>query len=296
MEKYPDFFNGYSFIPFVSLVINRENFIQWKVRERTIEDHELVLVTSGKGTLNIGQQKIECEKGTLLYLHENMWHSIIAHSDSPITFYAVHFSYARARHVPENWSYHQDINYYLKEKKLNEKIWSFKTQYEQLPFDHSYKVINFNRIKEIFIDLNKIYKEKKLGFELQLNALLLELIHRIFNETHFHPDNDINMKKLSRAIEYVEEHYRENLSLKQLVSYLDIREGHLIQLFKKNTGRTPICFINHVKIIQAKDLLANTNLKVREIAYKVGFNDEFYFSRVFKKIEGISPGYFRKQN
>ncbi|MBN2554139.1 MAG: helix-turn-helix transcriptional regulator [Spirochaetales bacterium] len=294
-NRVPDYFSGYSFVPYVSFVIKRTNFIGWKVNERTVEDHELVLIGEGRGSLKAGSTRYPCERGTMLYLHENLWHSIEADPETPITFYSVHFSFARARHAPENWSYHEDINYYLKDRKSTGKVWSFRTRYELLPFDHAFKVSNLDKVLDCFIDLNRTYYEKKTGYELRLNASLLELLDILFNETHFHPDNASNIDKLKAAVDYIQEHYRETIRLEQLVNHLGISQSRLIQLFKKNTGKTPIHYINQVKVNHAKDLLLSSGKTIKETAFALGFQDEFYFSRVFKKLEGISPRDFKSR-
>jgi AraC-like DNA-binding protein len=295
LNRAPDFFSGYSFVPYVSFVIKRINFVGWKVRERTIEDHELVLISEGKGALKSGKLHYPCKRGTILYLHENFWHSIEADLETPITFYSVHFSFARARHTPENWSYHQDINYYLKDRKSTGKVWSFRTRYDLLPFDHAYNTANLDKIQDCFIALNRTYYEKKVGYELRLNVLLLELLDILFIETHFPPDKASNTDKLKAAVGYIQEHYTQTIRLEKLARHLGISESRLIILFKKNTGKTPINYINQVKVNHAKDLLLNSNKTIKETAFELGFQDEFYFSRVFKKLEGISPRDFKKK-
>lgn len=295
MERALDFFSGCSFVPYVSFVIKRTQFIGWKVKERTIEDHELVLISEGRGALRSGRASWPCRRGTLLYLHENFWHSIEADPAEPITFYSVHFSFARARHTPENWSYHEDINYYLKDRRPAGKVWSFSTKYELLPFDHAYPVVNIDRVLDCFVALERTYGEKKVGYELRLNALLLDLLEVVFTESTFPPDNASNRGKLELAIRYIQEHYRESIRLAQLVHLLGVSESRLILLFRKNTGRTPIDYINQVKVNRAKDLLLNSRLTVKEVAFALGFQDEFYFSRVFKRIEGISPRDYRSK-
>jgi two-component system response regulator YesN len=65
-------------------------------------------------------------------------------------------------------------------------------------------------------------------------------------------------------------------------------------MFKEETGIPVTEYINMARIKKAKELLANTSLKVYEIAYEVGFNDQHYFSSVFKKIVGLSPTEYRE--
>lgn len=293
MRRAREFFSGCSFVPYVSFVIKRTGFIGWKVKERTIEDHELVLISEGEGELKSRGANLPCRTGTLLYLHEGYWHSIEADPRRPITFYSVHFSFARARHTPESWCYHKEINYYLKDCRARGRVWSFDTRASLLPFSHAYEVGDFPRVEKCFIALNRTYREKRIGYELRLNALLLDLLDVLFNESAFPPDKASNIDTLELAMRYIHEHHRQTIRNEHLVQHLGISESRLIRLFKKNTGKTPIEYVNQVKINHAKDLLSNTAKTVKETAFELGFRDEFYFSRLFKKLEGSSPRNYR---
>jgi AraC-like DNA-binding protein len=69
-----------------------------------------------------------------------------------------------------------------------------------------------------------------------------------------------------------------------------VSSQHLIRLFRKHLNSTPVGYINRTKVLHAIDLLRNTKLSVKEIAYELGFEDPNYFSRLFKREEGMSPG------
>jgi AraC-like DNA-binding protein len=71
--------------------------------------------------------------------------------------------------------------------------------------------------------------------------------------------------------------------------------SHYSALFKKKTGYPPLEYFNHIKIQKACQFLQFTNLQVKEIAYKLGINDPFYFSRLFTNVMGFSPLDYRKQ-
>lgn len=99
---------------------------------------------------------------------------------------------------------------------------------------------------------------------------------------------------VAKAVEYIEEHYNENLTLQQVAEQIGITGGYLSTLFAQNLNRGFVEYLNEVRIEHACIYLQQNYLKTYEIAYKVGFNDEKYFSRVFKKIKGESPAAFRK--
>lgn len=98
------------------------------------------------------------------------------------------------------------------------------------------------------------------------------------------------------AKEYVEEHYYENLMQTDVAQKVGISAGYLSTLFQKQLSKGFIDYLNEVRIEHACTYLQQNYLKTYEIAYKVGFKDEKYFSKVFKKIKGQSPSEYRKTN
>lgn len=98
------------------------------------------------------------------------------------------------------------------------------------------------------------------------------------------------------AREYVDEHYYENLMLADVAQKVGISAGYLSTLFQKQLSKGFVDYLNEVRIERACTYLKQNYLKTYEIAYKVGFKDEKYFSKVFKKIKGQSPSEYRKSN
>lgn len=101
---------------------------------------------------------------------------------------------------------------------------------------------------------------------------------------------------VEQAREYVEEHYYENLMLSDVAQKVGISAGYLSTLFQKQLAKGFVDYLNEVRIEHACTYLRQNYLKTYEIAYRVGFKDEKYFSRVFKKIRGQSPSEYRRQN
>ncbi|WP_442591494.1 helix-turn-helix domain-containing protein [Pedobacter sp. AW31-3R] len=71
--------------------------------------------------------------------------------------------------------------------------------------------------------------------------------------------------------------------------------SHFSALFKKRTGFPPIEYFNHLKIQKACQYLQFTQLRIKEIAFKIAINDQYYFSRLFTKVMGLSPSEYREQ-
>ncbi len=97
-----------------------------------------------------------------------------------------------------------------------------------------------------------------------------------------------------RAEEYIKEHYNEDISAQEAADYAGITAGYLSTLFSQHLQCGFNELLNTVRVEHARVYLEQNYLKTYEIAYKVGFRDEKYFSRVFKKITGIPPSEYRK--
>lgn len=95
------------------------------------------------------------------------------------------------------------------------------------------------------------------------------------------------------ATEYMQENYAKDLSLTDVAEHLRISTGYLSTLMNQNLGCGFVDYLNQVRVDRACCYLEQNQLKNYEVAYKVGFNDEKYFSKVFKKIKGMTPKEYR---
>ncbi|MDO5707092.1 MAG: AraC family transcriptional regulator [Andreesenia angusta] len=101
---------------------------------------------------------------------------------------------------------------------------------------------------------------------------------------------------VNKAITYIEKNYNCDLSLEIIADEMHISKGHLSHLFIKNTGLKITQFINNVRIRESKYLLKNSNYSLSYISYICGFNNQNYFSTLFKKYENITPLEYRKKS
>ncbi|GEM_PF-1268184 len=95
-------------------------------------------------------------------------------------------------------------------------------------------------------------------------------------------------------VEYLEKNYHKKLNLSNIAQEFGLTKQGLIYKFKKQTGKTPIQYLNDIRINESKQLLKNTDNPVSSIAENCGFSDLYYFSSIFKKSTGMSPSQFRK--
>lgn len=100
---------------------------------------------------------------------------------------------------------------------------------------------------------------------------------------------------IQRAIEYMNQHFSEDISLDQIADHIYLSKCYFHRLFTQTVNCTPHTYLNTIRLQHAKELLRNTQLPVQEIASNSGFGNYSYFIQLFKQREGITPSAFRRQ-
>ena len=117
--------------------------------------------------------------------------------------------------------------------------------------------------------------------------MLLEFTVKAINEIHNIRYN--NPKAIiNQAINYIQHHYDEKISLEDVAQKLNLSKHYLCSAFKKVTGENMSLYINKLRIEKAKSLLLESDGRIKEIFEEVGYSNQQYFSKVFKKITGIT--------
>lgn len=251
----------------------------WKYKPkitRTLDHHELILVTGGNGNIIIENKKYPAKEGMVFYICSNTLQSIESDIKNPLYFLSVHFSYADVLFMDNKW----DIR--------NETL--------MLPLYPMQELKDCYQINDIFKKLVDSWNEKLPGYELITKALLQQLIFEIYRNNKKETHNYSVSLKIEKTIKYMHENVNRKLTLTELSDMVQLSPAYLSRAFKENTGYSVISFFNKLKVDTAKELIIDGNKKVKEIAQEVGFSDEFYFSRIFKKIEGVSPSEFYSKN
>ncbi|MCD5002042.1 response regulator transcription factor [Enterococcus saccharolyticus] len=125
----------------------------------------------------------------------------------------------------------------------------------------------------------------------ELHHLLESLLLKLKAEVIEKPFSDI----VQKVVDYVQSDYQQDLNLKMIADELYLNVVYLGQLFKKETRYSFSQYLNHVRIRKAQQLLLNTGKTINEISEEIGYNNTNYFSKMFKKLNGITPKDFREQ-
>lgn len=102
--------------------------------------------------------------------------------------------------------------------------------------------------------------------------------------------------ELQRAKDYIRRHFADNdLSLNTVAAEVGFSPNHFSTVFSQQMGQTFVEYLTRYRVEQSKRLLCETDLKLADIAYAIGYSESHYFSYIFKKYTGISPSAYRKQ-
>ena len=132
--------------------------------------------------------------------------------------------------------------------------------------------------------------------DMRINGKLNDLL-TLLMESSWHREAHTNAPKkmeISRVKSFLDEHYEEKLSLESVASHFFIDKHYLARLFKEQYGVTLVTYLQQVRITHAKRMLRFTDKSIEEIGLECGIGELNYFSRVFKKPEGVSPSEFRR--
>ena len=102
-------------------------------------------------------------------------------------------------------------------------------------------------------------------------------------------------RMIDNVIADIREHYTEDISLTSLAEKYNVSTGHMSKLIKDCLDMNFSDYVASLRIQRAKELLTDDSISIQEIAEIVGYNDYFYFTKVFKKVEGISPSKYRRE-
>lgn len=156
-----------------------------------------------------------------------------------------------------------------------------------------------NAVKETDLDLFKHLRQQEI-LKHVLNAITMDQLEAVLNDLQKNlcqKENDTKSTyslPVIRALKMIAENYQIGISREEIATKLRITPEYLSMLFYKEVGQSFTTYLKNYRINKAKELLTHTELKIYEIAEKVGYLDPKYFCRVFKEVTGVPAGEYQK--
>lgn len=132
------------------------------------------------------------------------------------------------------------------------------------------------------------------GYPQQIAGITMQILGLINNIAQHHEySNDRIGKLIAKAKFIIQESFEDNLDMEKLAKELPMGYSSFRKSFKRITGESPNQYHLNLRLERAKNLLTTTILNINEVAMQTGFESVFYFSKLFKKKNGVSPKYYR---
>lgn len=240
-------------------------------RKSGTSTHILIYCVDGKGWLNIAGKRIALERDQYIMIPANTPHSYGSDEEHPWSIYWMHFKGNMSAQLAD-----------LLNNKNNISPRSIDYSEERIKlFDNIYHI------------LEKGYSDANLQY---INMCLWHFLSSFSHAELFQTNSGEAVEDvIDRSIAFMRANINYPLSLKQLSDQALISSSHYSALFKKKTGYPPLEYFNHIKIQKACQYLEFTGKNVKEVSYTMGFNDPYYFSRLFSNVMGVSPIEFRNR-
>lgn len=145
-------------------------------------------------------------------------------------------------------------------------------------------------------NLYKIAMDESYVRDMKINEGLSRLLVLLMEDS-WHPENAVTGKKMQllNIKNYLDQNYSKKITLDELAKRYYINKFYLTRIFKEHYGMSINSYLQSVRITRAKQELRFTNKTAEEIAIENGFGSGYYLSRLFSKVEGISPNEYRRQ-
>lgn len=229
-------------------------------------DNLLIYCTDGQAYLSIEGQPFTITAGDLLLLPAGAHHRYTADPENPWTIHWVHYTGPLAADFQRH-----------------------------MGFDKEIRVRHLGRQPRLMVDFNGLLAVRQTGFR---TAGLVHVANRLRQllaavplnaddaEQEQHPDLDL-------IHNFMRENLDKRISLEQLAELAALSPAHFATRYRILTGESPIQHFIHLKVERACQLLDTTGLSFLEISARLGYDDNYYFSRLFKKVMGQSPRDYR---
>ncbi len=247
------------------------------------EEMELFRVRGGRARVQCGGSFEEAGPGDLVFFNSGELHAAQALDETPLEYDAVVFS-------PEMLCGSGE----LARRAYVAPVLEGRLKPQRVVRGESGRE---EALLTAFDQAMELLTERPPAYELRVQSRLLEIFAGLTEKGHCLsvPGEKEPSQGIKAAIEYIRQNYAQPITLKELAELSHLSEGHFCRLFKRVTLKTPIRYINTLRLAAARELLLETDRKELDIALETGFGSLSYFIDSFKQSTGRTPAQYRKE-
>lgn len=249
------------------------------------DDIELFVVTTNKLYIGVGSQQFVLNQGDGLFINQGVLHEVnnINNEEGRLKSIVVH---------PRLIGGNTDSIYY--KTYLSAVLKSTEIPYLILKHDVAWQADILNKIIEVY----NICLESEEGYEFEVRHVLSKIIYSLYknfiNKNLKLNEKEIrDTKRLKTMINYINEHFSENLDLFKISKIANISESEALRCFKATINETPMQYVINFRLQRSAELLISNSKKIIDIAFDCGFSEPSYFSKKFREKYDVTPKQYR---
>ncbi len=253
-------------------------------REKSIKEHVLIYCVKGCGSYQVEGQHYHLHPNEYCILPAQKPHQYEADVQDPWTIYWIHFKGPHADIYAQG-----AVQPCLINPSINSRISERNNIFEEIYFT----------LADGYSRENLRYASSLLHHYLASMRYLNQYRGAQQGKKDAAADSGIGSAgptyMIAAAVHYMKENMEKTITLAQLANYTGYSASHFSMLFKQHTGHSPLAYLNILRIQKACHWLTQSELKINQICHMIGFDDQYYFSRLFASQMGMSPRTFRNQ-
>lgn len=246
---------------------------------------EIIYVKKGKGLVTVNFESYIVTAGSILFIIPGQIHSIGQYEDIVMEYENIVFKPELLLSRSNDAS-----NTYFLLPLFNETL--------QIPVVFTPDMPYYRDIVSCIDAADEICKTCPDAYQFAVKGQLYLMFYTLFSKCckkELKYRNDKSLDKMKAIIKYVENNYRNKISIHDISNELSLSQSHFMRLFKNTMGTSFINYLNEYRLTMASKLLISSDAAIIQIAAEVGFENLSYFNRLFKKQFGVSPREFRKR-
>ena len=253
----------------IGFVIRRDPNPQWEIRQLVNPKyHLLALPMKGRAHYRFEGRSVRVQKGDLLFFPKGFEHSGRSDRRDPWQFCYVAFDTTELNPASAH------------------RLYDLRGATSSL---------NLYEVAALFAEMFHLWTAKRPGYLIRCRSIIMAILYHIIHARSTAVADAPFAPAIERVLALIQASPERSFPTEELAARAGLSPSYFRMLFKRLTGHAPVQYQNRVRVSRAKDLLISGECNVTEAALHVGFENIYYFSRLFKKVEGVSPSEFLRR-
>ena len=252
-------------IPEVLYFVNRKCTPTWRIEQSNIDFYDLTYVYSGRSTYIVNSVEYKLKQGDFIFIPQGNTREAYTFPDEPMQCYAANF-----------------------------ELHSLGAGRIALPFDRVLVTGMMGEFLSLYSELDHIWVERAYNYEMRARAVFMLILDKLICRMASGIPLIQEDYRLLNVKQYILHNYKNKIEITDLAKLVSLNPVYLGACFKKANGCTIKQYINRIRINNAESLLSTGGYSVGEAALNSGFEDLFYFSKVYRCCKGYAPSILLK--